>query len=73
MITMAIAVGAGLFYWLGSYQLAFWILVYAIVYGGLVALRGHDQRRAVQRRDAALTIAVLIPVAWHIGTLAGYL
>ena len=73
MITMAIAVGAGLFYWLGSYQPAFWILVYAIVYGGLVALRGHDKRRAMQRRDSALTVAVLIPVAWHIGTLAGYL
>ena len=73
MITMAIAVGAGLFYWLGSYQPAFWILVYAIVYGCLVALRGHDQRRAMQRRDAALTVAVLIPVAWHIGALAGYL
>jgi hypothetical protein len=24
------------------------------------------------RRDSALTIAVLIPVAWHIGGLAGY-
>ena len=73
MITMAIAVVAGLFYWLGSYQLAFWILMYAIVYGGLVALRGHDHRWAIQRRDAALTVAVLIPVAWHIGALAGYL
>jgi len=73
MITMAIAVGAGLFYWLGSYQLAFWILVYAIIYGALVALRGHDEHRAAQRRDAALTVAVLIPVAWHIGDLAGYL
>jgi hypothetical protein len=73
MITMAIAVGAGLFYWLGSYPLAFWMLVYAIVHGGLVALRGQDQRRAVQRRDAAVTVAVLIPVTWHIGMLAGYL
>jgi hypothetical protein len=25
------------------------------------------------RRDSAVTIAVLIPVAWHIGGLAGYL
>jgi hypothetical protein len=24
------------------------------------------------RRDCALTIAVLIPLAWHIGGLAGY-
>jgi len=24
------------------------------------------------RRDSAVTIAVLIPVTWHIGGLAGY-
>lgn len=73
MITLAIAVTAGVFYWFGSYKLAFWILVYAITYGGLLALRGQDEKRAIQRRDAGLTIAVLIPVAWHIGGLAGYL
>ena len=39
MITMAIGLGAGVFYWLGIYKLAFWILVYAIVYGGLSVLR----------------------------------
>jgi hypothetical protein len=73
MITMAIAVAAGLLYWLGMYKLAFWILLYAITYGSLVALRGQDERRAIQRRDAALTIAVLIPVTWHVAALAGYL
>jgi hypothetical protein len=26
----------------------------------------------VYRRGSGLTIAVLIPVAWHIGELAGY-
>ena len=40
MITMAIGLGAGVFYWLGIYKLAFWILIYAIVYGGLSVLRG---------------------------------
>jgi hypothetical protein len=75
MITMGIGVGAGVFYWLADYQLAFWILVYAIVYGALSALRGDgpkQAKQAVYRRGSGLTIAVLIPVAWHIGNLAGY-
>jgi hypothetical protein len=73
MITMSIAVGAGIFYWLGSYQLAFWILVYAIVYGGLGVLRGDNHAQALYRRDSGIITAVLVPVAWHIGVLAGYL
>ena len=55
------------------YKLAFWILVYAIIYGGLGVLRGDNQAHTLLRRDSALTIAVLIPVTWHIGGLAGYL
>jgi hypothetical protein len=31
MITMSIALAAGIFYWLAWYKLAFWILMYAIV------------------------------------------
>jgi hypothetical protein len=73
MITMGIALGGGVFYWLADYKLAFWILIYAIVYGGLSALSGNDHARAVYRRGSGLTIAVLIPVAWHMGELAGYL
>jgi uncharacterized membrane-anchored protein len=73
MITMVIALGAGVFYWLASYKLAFWILMYAIVYGGLGALRGDNHAQPVYRGGSGLTIAVLIPVAWHIGVLAGYL
>jgi hypothetical protein len=73
MITMGIAVCAGLFYWLAWYKLAFWILIYAIIYGGLGALRGDNQAQLLYRRDSGLVIAVLIPVAWHIGGLAGYL
>jgi hypothetical protein len=73
MITMAIGLGAGVFYWLGIYKLAFWILVYAIVYGGLSVLRGHGQIQPVYRRDSGLAIAVLVPVAWHMAGLAGYL
>jgi len=72
MLTMAIAVGAGVFYWFGDYKLAFWILLYAIVYGGLCALRGDNHAQWAYRRDTGLVIAVLIPVAWHIGELAGY-
>jgi hypothetical protein len=73
MITMAIGLGAGVFYWLGVYNLAFWILVYAIVYGGLSVLRGNGQIQPVYRRDSGLAIAVLIPVTWHMAGLAGYL
>jgi hypothetical protein len=73
MITMAIGLGAGVFYWLGIYKLAFWILIYAIVYGGLSVLRGNGQIQPVYRRDSGLAIAVLIPVAWHMAGLAGYL
>jgi len=47
-------------------------LIYAIVYGGLGVVRGDNQAHALLRRDSALTIAVLIPLAWHIGGLAGY-
>jgi len=72
MITMAIGLGAGVFYWLGIYKLAFWILIYAIVYGGLSVLRGSGQIQPVYRRDSGLAIAVLIPVAWHKAALAGY-
>jgi hypothetical protein len=76
MITMAIALCAGVFYWLGCYTLAFWILIYAIIYGGLGVLRGALRRdnhaQLVYRKGSGLTIAVLIPVAWHIGRLAGY-
>jgi hypothetical protein len=39
MIAVVIALGAGVCYWFEWYQLAFWILIYAIVYGILGALR----------------------------------
>jgi hypothetical protein len=73
MITMVIGLGAGVFYWLGLYKLAFWILVYAIVYGALGSMRGDNHAEPVYRGGSGLTIAVLTPVAWHIGVLAGYL
>jgi hypothetical protein len=72
MITMSIGVCAGLFYWLAWYKLAFWILIYAIVYGGLSVVRA-SQAQLGHARDSGLTAAALIPVAWHIGGLAGYL
>jgi hypothetical protein len=72
MITMCIGVAAGACYWLAWYKLAFWILVYAIIYGGLGAIRGDNQANPLLRRGSGVTIAVLIPVAWHIGGLAGY-
>jgi hypothetical protein len=73
MITMSIGLAAGVFYWLAWYKLAFWILIYAIIYGGLGALRGDNQAQIVYRRGSGVTVAVLVPVTWHIGELAGYL
>jgi hypothetical protein len=73
MLTMGIGLIAGVFYWLASYKLAFWIVVYAIIYGGLGILRGDNHTRPVFRGDSEFTVALLMPVAWHVGTLAGYL
>ncbi len=72
MITMSIGVCAGLFYWLAWYKLAFWILIYAIVYGGLSVVRA-SLAQSGYAGDSGLTAVALIPVAWHIGGLAGYL
>ena len=88
MITIAIVIGAGLCYWFEWYALAFWILIYAIVYGGLSAVRA-TVRRNLRIECAATTgaessymasfltkevpIVFLIPVAWHVGVIAGYL
>jgi hypothetical protein len=73
MITMCIAFCAGVFYWLGFYKLSFWILTYAIIYGGLGVLRGDNQVQWAYRGGSGATTAVLVPLAWHIGVLAGYL
>ena len=73
MLTMVIALCAGVFYWLGVYKLAFWILTYAIIYGALGAVRGDNHTQPLYRGGSGLTIALLIPVAWHLGKLAGYL
>jgi hypothetical protein len=50
MITLGIAVIAGLCYWFEWYQLAFWILIYAIIYSILVALRAIINANDVSRR-----------------------
>jgi hypothetical protein len=50
MITVGIAVVAGLCYWFEWYQLAFWILIYAIVYGGLDAVREIIRASDISRR-----------------------
>ncbi len=72
MTVMSIAFAAGIFYWAGVYKLAFWILVYAIAYGGLGVLRGDNHAQPPYRGGSGLTIAFLIPVVWHIGQLADY-
>jgi hypothetical protein len=49
MIAVGLAVVAGLCYWFEWYQLAFWILVYAMVYGVLGALRAMLKASDVSR------------------------
>jgi len=44
MITMAIRLVAGIFYWMAWYKLAFWILLYAIIYGGLALCAATTRR-----------------------------
>ncbi len=73
MVTIAIVVAAALCYGLSYYQASFWILVYAIIYGGLGALRGDNHTRPLYRGGSGFIAAVLLPVAWHVGRLAGYL
>jgi hypothetical protein len=55
MITVGIAVVAGLCYWFEWYQLAFWILIYAIVYGVLdrvrAIIRASDDSRGRWRQE----------------------
>jgi hypothetical protein len=50
MIAVGIAICAALCYWFGWYQLAFWILIYAIVYGILGALRATMKAGEFSRR-----------------------
>ena len=49
MITMGIGLVAGVFNWLALYKPAFWILIYAIVYGALGILRGDNHARPIYR------------------------
>jgi hypothetical protein len=72
MIAAVIGLIGGVFYWLGAYNLAFWLLIYAIVYGSLGVLRGDNHTQPLYRAGAGFIITMLIPVAWHIGELAGY-
>jgi hypothetical protein len=73
MITMGIGLVAGVFNWLALYKPAFWILIYAIVYGALGLLHGDNHARPIYRGGSEFTVALLMPVAWHIGGLAGCL
>jgi EamA domain-containing membrane protein RarD len=49
MIAVGITVCAALCYWFEWYQLAFWILVYALVYGILGALRAIMKASDISR------------------------
>ncbi len=73
MNTMGIGVAAGAFTGSAAIRLRFGVPVYAIVYGGLSVLRGDHRSELLYLRGSGLTTAVLVPRAWHIGGLAGYL
>ena len=76
MIVMSTALCAGVFYWLGVYKLAFWILTYATVYGGLGVLRGGQSGALGLSRRFRPDHGGADPghLAYrHIGVLAGYL
>lgn len=49
VITVGIAVVAGFCYWLECYPLAFCVLIYAIVYGVLVALQAIIKANDISR------------------------
>jgi hypothetical protein len=51
MITMAIAIVACLCYWFEWYRLAFWILIYAVVYGILDAVRALIKTNDFSKRQ----------------------
>jgi hypothetical protein len=85
---MAIALCAGLCYWIKWYGLAFWILIYAIVYGALRAMRATVKPNGLIEGTLAtgtepdyitcflvneVPIMFMIPVAWRVGVTAGYL
>jgi hypothetical protein len=88
MISIGIAVGAGLFFWLHMYKWAFWILVYAIANGALAAIYavinpGWYYSRVLSEGvmpnytylfiSKGIIIAILVPIAWYVGVLAGYI
>ena len=72
MITMGIGLVAGFTGWPRT-NLRSGYSLYAIIYGGLGILRGDNHARPLFRGDSEITVALLMPVAWHLGRLAGYL
>jgi hypothetical protein len=88
MISIGIALGAGFFFWLHMYKWAFWILVYAIANGALAMIYAVINPNWYYRKALSegvlpnythlfitkgIVIAILIPAAWYIGVLAGYI
>ena len=88
MSTLGIAAFAGVFYYNGWYAGAFWILLLGIVNGVLGGLRAFVDPRWYTSQAAeagvepnygmllfakGIALAILVPMAWHVGVLAGYL
>lgn len=87
MSTVGIAAFAGAFYYHGWYSGAFWILVLGIANGVLGGLRafvdprwyvaqaseaGVEANHAMLLLAKGISLAILVPMAWHVGALAGY-
>ncbi len=87
MSLLGLAAAVAIFYWLGWFNWAFWVLAIAIcgsvfatiravinphwyIVGALMA--GVDPNYKMLFVAKALSLAVLIPLAWYMGRLAGY-
>jgi hypothetical protein len=88
MLSAGIAVAVGVLYWLAQYELAFWILILAIANGCLgaayavinpdwynkkVLTAGAEPNYTHLFVSKLIVLAVLIPITWYVGILAGYI
>ncbi len=93
MLSLGILTVVGLAYWFGAFGLAFFILCYSILNGGLAATYSMVNPNWYWRKRAMaglgpfdagggvaslvvtklLILAIEVPLAWHVGKLAGYI
>jgi hypothetical protein len=87
MFKLGIAFGAYFFYMIEWYGFSFWILIYAIVNSAMGAVWAVADPNAYASHASAhgvlpnytqlfitkgIALAILVPVAWHVGSRAAY-